>query len=77
MLKMALLDCASNEKCCSIDGRWGICPLFSSPPPPLGICHPKPKKCLCLGISLGGGGAGGRRWAQVELAGAVPFKLYM
>ena len=72
MLKMALLDCASNEKCRSIDGRWGICPLFSSPP--LGICHPKPKKCLCLGISLGGGG---RRWAQVELAGAVPFKLYM
>ena len=74
MLKMALLDCASNEKCCSIDGRWGICPLFSSPH--LEICHPKPKKCLCLGISLGGGG-GGRGWAKVELAGAVPFKLYM
>ena len=33
MLKMALLDCAINEKCCSADGGQGICPLFSSPPP--------------------------------------------
>ena len=32
MLKMALLDCAINEKCCSVDGGRGICPLFSSPP---------------------------------------------
>ena len=32
MLKMALLDCVVNEKCCSGDGRRGICPLFSSPP---------------------------------------------
>ena len=32
MLKMALLDCAINEKRCSVDGRRGICPLFSSPP---------------------------------------------
>ena len=31
MLKMALFDCAINEKCCSVDGGWGICPLFSSP----------------------------------------------
>ena len=31
MLKMALLDCAINEKCCSVDGGRGICPLFSSP----------------------------------------------
>ena len=29
---MALLDCAINEKCCSVDRRWGIFPLFSSPP---------------------------------------------
>ena len=35
MLKMALLDCAINEKCCSVDGGRGICPLFSSSP--LGI----------------------------------------
>ena len=31
MLKMALLDCAINEKCCSVDRGWGICPLFLSP----------------------------------------------
>ena len=32
MLKMALFDCAIDEKCCSVDGGRGICPLFSSPP---------------------------------------------
>ena len=32
MLKMALLNCAINEKCCSVDGGRGICPLFSSHP---------------------------------------------
>ena len=32
MLKTALFDCAINEKCCSVDGGRGICPLFSSPP---------------------------------------------
>ena len=32
MLKKALFDCAINEKCCSVDGGRGICPLFSSPP---------------------------------------------
>ena len=29
---MALLDCAINKKCCTVDGGRGICPLFSSPP---------------------------------------------
>ena len=32
MLKMALFDCAINEKCYSVDGGRGICPLFSSTP---------------------------------------------
>ena len=32
MVKMALLDCVVNEKCCSVDGGRSICPLFSSPP---------------------------------------------
>ena len=32
MLKTALFDCAINEKCCSVDGGRGICPLLSSPP---------------------------------------------
>ena len=31
MLKMALFDCAINEKCCSVDEGRGICPLFSFP----------------------------------------------
>ena len=30
--KTALFDYAINEKCCSIYGGRGICPLFSSPP---------------------------------------------
>ena len=68
MLKMALLDCAINEKCCTVDGGRGICPLFSSPP--RGICqlkspHPREfaiqgKKMLIPGGQPGGGlGAGG------------------
>ena len=32
MLKMSLLECAINEKCCSVDGGRGICRLFPSPP---------------------------------------------
>ena len=61
---MALLDCAINKKCCSVDEGWSICPLVptvgdltaqESPPP--GICHP-------------GRGGGGGCWAQVELTDA-------
>ena len=33
MLKMVPLDRAINEKCCSVDGGWGICPLFFLPHP--------------------------------------------
>ena len=71
---MALLDCAINKKCCTVDGGRGICPLFSSPP--RGICqlkspHPREfaiqgKKMLIPGGQPGGGGA----WAQVELTDA-------
>ena len=50
MLKMALFDCAINEKCCSVDGGRGICPLFSSPP--WGFA----KKCQYLGVTQGGRG---------------------
>ena len=31
MLKIALLDCAINEECCSLDGGRGIFSHFSSP----------------------------------------------
>ena len=71
--KMALLDCAINKKCCTVDGGQGICPLFSSPP--RGICQLKSphhrefaiqgKKNANSRGSARGGGAGG--WAQVEL----------
>ena len=32
MLKMALFDCVINQKCRSVDGGRGICPLFPCPP---------------------------------------------
>ena len=59
MLKMTLFDCAINEKCCSVDGGRGICPLFSPS---------KAKKLLMPGGQSGGGGG---CWAQVELTGAL------
>ena len=66
MLKMALLDCAINEKCCSVDGGRGICPLFSSPPRGIdssGVPNPgnlpsKAQKMLMPGGQPGGGGGG-------------------
>ena len=71
MLKMALLDCAINEKCCSVDRGRGICPLFSSPPrggfdssrvPIPGNLPSKAKKMLMHGgqPGRGGGGVAGR-----------------
>ena len=65
MLKTALFDYAINEKCCSIYGGRGICPLFSSPPrgfdssrvPTPGNLPSKAKKVLMPGGQPGGGGA--------------------
>ena len=77
MLKMALFDCAINEKCCSVDGGRGICPLFSSQPRgiwQLKSPHPREfaiqgkKNANARGSAEGGGGVGG--WAQVELTDA-------
>ena len=74
MLKMALFDCASNEKCCGVDGGRGICPLFrphpggfdSSRVPTPGNLPSKAKKMLnARGSARGGGrglGAGGIDW---------------
>ena len=71
---MALLDCAINKKCCTVDGGRGICPLFSSPPraicqlkspPPPGNLPSKAKKMLIPGGQPGGA------WAQVELTDAL------
>ena len=72
MLKMALLDCAINEKCCSVDGGRDICPLFSYPP--RGIWQfksPHLREFAIQGQKKGlipGGSAGMR--AQLELTGA-------
>ena len=65
MLKMALFDSAINDKCCSVDGGLGICPLFSFPP--LGIWqlkspHPREfaiqgkKNASARGSARGGAG---------------------
>ena len=49
MLKMALLDCAVNEKCCSVDGGQGICPHFLSPPQEIWqLMSPSPGKKMLM-----------------------------
>jgi len=58
MLKMALFNCAIKEKCCSVYGGRGICPLVLSPPQ--GICHPRQKNINAqgsarVGVVLGAG----------------------
>ena len=82
MLKMApspppQFDCAINEKCCSVDGGRGCCPLFSSlprgiwqlkSPPPREFAIQGKKNASTQGSARGGGGGGG--WAQVELTDA-------
>ena len=57
MLKMALLDLAINEKCCSVDGGRGICISFvptqgdltAQEFPPPEICHPRKKDANARG----------------------------
>ena len=78
MLKTALLDCAINEKCCSVDEGRGICPLFSSQPRviwQLKSAHPREfaiqgQKNANARESAGKGGGGGGGWAQLELTDA-------
>ena len=79
MLKMALFDCAINEKCCSVDGGRGICPLFSSPPRGIRqLKSPHSREFAIQGKNANAresargrvrGGGGG--WAQVELTDAL------
>ena len=69
MLKMALLDCVINEKCCSVDRGWGICPLFLSPPQgiwQLKSLHPWEFAIQGKKKMLWGGGG----WVQLELTDA-------
>ena len=86
---MAILDCAINEKFCSVDRRWGIFPLFSSPPQGIlqlkipcpqelavqGKKSAKAQGSAWLGDSRWGSGGS---WAQLELTGAKGwFSLVM
>ena len=76
---MALLDCAINKKCCTVDGGRGICPLFSSPP--RGICRfksPHPREFAIQGqkMLIPGDQPGGGAWAQVELTDAKWLNLF-
>ena len=76
MLKTALFDWAINEKCCSVDGRRGICPLFSSTPRGFdssGVTTPGnlPTKAKKLVMP------GGRGWAQLELTDALQMTNYL
>ena len=81
MLKMALFDCAINEKCCNVDGGRGICRLFSSPRRGIWqLKSPHPREFAIQGKKnangrgqpggRGGEGVGGGGWAQVELTNA-------
>ena len=86
MLKMALLNNAVKEKCCSVHGGRGICSLFcphprgwfdSSRVPPQGNL---PSKAIEINYYIrgsaqgkgggGGGGGGGGVLAQLELTDA-------
>ena len=59
MLKMELLDCAINKKCCSVDGGQGICPRFFPTLGDLTAQESPPWEFECPRVSLGGGGGGG------------------
>ena len=65
MLKTALFDCAINEKCCSVDGGRGICPLFLAPPQGIWqLKSPHPRKFAIQGKenAMPGGQPGGGGW---------------
>ena len=73
MLKMALFDCAINEKCCTVDGGRGICPVFSSPPRGIWqLTSPHPREFAIQGKKNANawGQPGGGGWAQLELTDA-------
>ena len=58
---MAQLHCAINEKCCSLDGGRGICPLFRPHTREFAI-QGKKKNAKAQGSSARGGGRAGRSW---------------
>ena len=83
MLKTATFDCVINEKCCSVDGGRGICPLFSSPSRgiwQLKSPHPREsaiqgKKILITGGHPRGGGGAGRSWNRLMHNISMPNRV--
>ena len=73
---MELFDWAINEKCYSVDGGQGICPLFLSPPRGIWqLKSPHPREFSIQGkknanVPGSARGAGGS-WTQVELTDAL------
>ena len=75
MLKMALTDCAINEKCCIVDGGRGICPGSIFVPTPKDLAaqrSPTPGIYQGKKMLMHGGQRPGRRvsWTQLELTDA-------
>ena len=74
---MALLDCAINKKCSTVDGGQGICPLFSSPPRGIWqLKSPHPREFAIRGKkNANARESAGGAWAQVELTDALLTEL--
>ena len=68
MFKMALFDCAINEKCCSVDGGQGHLPSFFVPT--AGDLTAQESPCQ-------GGGGGEGHWVQLELTDALQMTKYL
>ena len=78
MLKTALFDYAINEKCCSVCGGRGICPLFRPHPAGFDISRvPTPENLPSKAKKYANaqGSARGGRWAQLELTDALPVSF--
>ena len=59
MSKTALFDSEINEKCCSVDGGWGICSLFRPTLGDLTAQESPPREFAIQGKKKKG-------WAQLE-----------
>ena len=76
MFKTALFDCAVNEKCCSVEGGRGFCPLFSSPPRgiwQLNSPHPRKFAIQDKKTANARGSARGGGWVGVQGAAGIDW----
>ena len=92
MIKMALFNCAIDEKCCSVDGGRGICPLFPSPPQGIWqLKSPHPREFAIQGKKNANApgsarGGAGRRWnwlvhkwpfVQIKAPNSLPLGFHL